>query len=310
MKLTLLGPQGPQPTLRQALDAMAPQGPIALVTAGWQEREADDAELREQLGRHVVNLQLHWRTEEVFRGDFELAMAYRERQERLQHMQQSYRVRLDHAQEAARQVARLTTDAALLAQEWQVSLAGLRALDAQHLARCQTVHEEFEARLHPSERDSVAHQRQDIAKLLRVCGAVAIAGGHVAVLLNRMRLFGLGALMGDRPICAWSAGAMALAERVVLFHDDPPQGAPVAEVLDHGLGLAPAIVPLPHANKRLLLTDRDHVARFARRFAPAACIAMNAGAQVSWDGAGWSRASGIVCLTESGAADAGWCAAS
>jgi hypothetical protein len=46
----------------------------------------------------------------------------------------------------------------------------------------------------------------------------------VAVLVNRLRLFGLGDLVADKTVFAWSAGAMAVSERVVLFHDDPPQG--------------------------------------------------------------------------------------
>ena len=78
-----------------------------------------------------------------------------------------------------------------------------------------------------------------------------IAGGHVAVLVNRLRLFGMRALLGHKPIAAWSAGAMALTTRVLLFHDRPPQGAGNAEIFEHGLDLVPDAVFLPHAATRL-----------------------------------------------------------
>ncbi len=70
-----------------------------------------------------------------------------------------------------------------------------------------------------------------------------IAGGHVAVLLNRMRLFRLGEELAKKPLIAWSAGAMALSERIVLFHHHAPQGRRDAELLDAGLGIVPAAHP-------------------------------------------------------------------
>ena len=92
-----------------------------------------------------------------------------------------------------------------------------------------------------------------LAKLVATTDAIVIAGGHVAVLANRLRLFDIAALAGARPIVAWSAGAMALAERVVLYHDHPPQGAAPAELLDRGLGLVAGVLPLPDAARRLAL---------------------------------------------------------
>lgn len=77
------------------------------------------------------------------------------------------------------------------------------------------------------------------------------------------------------PIIAWSAGAMALSDRIILFHDRPAQGRGDAELLHRGLGLLPGVAPLPHARSRLLLDDPARVALFARRFAPAACVALD-----------------------------------
>jgi len=40
---------------------------------------------------------------------------------------------------------------------------------------------------------------------------------------------------------------------VILFHDTPPQGRGVSQVLDEGLGLAPGVVALPSPRQRLRL---------------------------------------------------------
>jgi hypothetical protein len=79
---------------------------------------------------------------------------------------------------------------------------------------------------------------------------------------------------------------MTLAERVVLFHDHPPQGAGHAEVLDVGFGVLDAglagapLLPLPHAARRLRLGDRQRVGLFARRFAPLVPVTLDPGARL------------------------------
>jgi len=59
-QITLLGPQ-PRVKLQQSFRELGPETTVALVTAGWQEREVDDAELRELVGLPTVNLALHQR---------------------------------------------------------------------------------------------------------------------------------------------------------------------------------------------------------------------------------------------------------
>ncbi|MDX1643304.1 MAG: hypothetical protein R3244_02990, partial [Thermoanaerobaculia bacterium] len=109
------------------------------------------------------------------------------------------------------------------------------------------------------------------------CEAIAIAGGHVVVLASRLRLFDLLGRWGERPIFAWSAGAMVLAERVVLFHDSPPQGFGHAEVYDAGLHRFVRLQPLPGADRRLRLDDRERVSILARRLAPTVGVPMDGG---------------------------------
>lgn len=303
--LTLLGPQRLQPTLADAVKrrGIAPDGTaqIAAVTAGWQEREAEIDEMREHLSLPVVDLMLHARCERVFAENPELFRAHRARQDRLQKMQQLYRYRLDFTIQPARELLRREDDPELLDPERQAAIEALRRLDREHLARIAEVHRDFD-RDHPRERyPALEKQRAEVAALLAESSALAIAGGHVAVLLNRLRLFGIADLIADVPIIAWSAGAMALAERIVLFHDSPPQGAGNAEVLDLGLGLVRGLLPLPHARLRLRLEDPHRVELFARRFAPATCLALDPGAAVYWDGERWRADAPVQHLTTEGA---------
>lgn len=298
--LTLLGPQR-QPTLVEEIDRLGIGGPVAVVTAGWQEREAEVEEFREHLGRAVVNLELHERLEAVFADDPELFHAHRARQNRLRAMQRLYRYRLDFALEPARELLRRDGDPQLLEPERRAAIEALRELDRRQLERIGEVHRELEERYAPLSRPAVAAHRRELARRLAESAAVAIAGGHVAVLVNRLRLFGVAELIGDLPVFAWSAGAMALTERIVLFHDSPPQGMGNPEVLDLGLGLAPGVVALPHAGKRLRLRDPARVEILARRFAPAVCVPFDPGdPPLAWNGERWSWRSGGRRLTAKG----------
>ncbi len=287
--LTLLGPQRQQRTLAAAVDrAVLPlppsgTGQIAAVTAGWQEREAEIDEMREHLSLPVVDLRLHHRCEQAFAEDPGLFRAHRARQDQLRAMHQLYRYRLDFTLEPARDLLRRAGDDALLEPERESAIAAVRELDRQYLERIAEVHRTFERDHPPGSHPALERQRDEIASLLDGSAALAIAGGHVAVLINRLRLFRFAELAPSKPIIAWSAGAMALAERIVLFHDSPPQGAGNAEVLDLGLGLYSGLLPLPHARRRLRLDDPFRVDLFARRFAPDVCLVLDDGDAVTID---------------------------
>jgi hypothetical protein len=281
--VVLLGPQRFEPTLRSVVDSLAEGGRVAAVTAGWQERESEDVELRDHLGGRLVNLRLHGRAEELFAADPELFNGLRRRQERLKQLQAIYRLRLDHQLAAARELFARAGSVGLLGPEREDAIAAIRALDDHHLARVLEVHRHLDAPWPAPDHPELEHHRREIAAELAECDVLAIAGGHVAVLLNRLRLFRVLELARDKPVVAWSAGAMALAERVVLFHDSPPWGQGNAEVLDAGLELlgselaGAAILPLPHAGRRLRLGDPVRVSLLAQRFAPLAPFTLDAG---------------------------------
>ena len=299
----LLGPQHVVPTAGRILRELRIGERVALVTAGWQERESDDQALIAELGVPAVNLTLHARSEDVFAGDPELATAYKDRQAQLRLLQDFYRVRLEHAEEAARVISLRQVEPEILADEQKVSLELVRRIDDEHLERCRAVHAAFDARWRPGERDAVARHRRELSGMLRQAAALVVAGGHVAVLLNRMKLFDLVELAGRRPLIAWSAGAMVLSERVVLFHDHPPHGRGIAEVLDAGFARVPGVVVLPDPRRRLALDDRERVAHFARRFAPAACVAMDRAAELVYQGGRIARMTAVQRLTPSGAVE-------
>ncbi len=298
--LVLLGPQRFRPTLRSAVRSLGVEGPIAVVTAGWQERESEDSELRDHLHREVVDLRLYHRAESVFEQDSELSAAMHERQQELRELQELYRLRLSYALEAARELMHRPAAGRLMTEQRRAAIRAVRTLDRWHLRRIRRIHEEFESRWRPATRPAVARHRQQLVTLFERTGALCIAGGHVAVLLGRLRLFDVVGLLGERPVIAWSAGAMAVTDRVVLFHDSPPQGAGNPEVLDAGLALCRQLVALPHARRRLSLDDPIRVALFARRFGPATCVALDEGARLDWDGRVWSPGAGARRLERRG----------
>jgi hypothetical protein len=302
--VVLLGPQRFTPTLGEAVAATGFAGRLASVTAGWQEREGEDLELHEHLGERTVNLMLYARAEDAFERDPELFSSHRERQGRLRELQAIYRSRLVPLREAARQLLVREGDPDLLEPERADAMTALARLDAHHLARVEAIDAEFEARLRPLERPAVLNHRRGIERILKKTSGFAIAGGHVAVLINRLRLFGLGPTIAERPLFAWSAGAMAAASRIVLFHDSPPQGAGVPEVLESGLGVVRGLVPLPHARRRLRLDDPRRVAFMARRFAPEVALALDDGARVVIESGRIVSAVGAQRLTPDGAVEA------
>lgn len=299
--LAFLGPQRFNPTLAQAVSALGIEGDLATVTAGWQEREREVEELHEHLGGRAVNLELHRRGDLVFAADPEFAGAYRRRQELFREMQEIYVLRLDAALGACDALAARPGHARLLEEERAASLAAVRALDESHAARLADIHGEFDERWRPLERAVLRAEREEIARLLDGTGGLAIAGGHVAALVNRLRLFDVLGLSGERPVLAWSGGAMAASERIVLFHDHPPHGSGNAQVLDSGLGLAEGLLFLPHARRRLSLEDTPRAGLFARRFSGRSLVVLEDGAILTWKpGQGWNADAGCLRLGEDG----------
>jgi hypothetical protein len=303
-RLFLLGPQRHRPTVMTAVRALGFSGNdlrVATVTAGWQERENEDQELQDHLVGGTTNLELYRRAERVFERDPEFATAHRERQDLFRRMQTAYRARLRFAIDACREMGRgAESGDDVYRIEWSAALDAVRDLDRAHLERVREIRASFDARWRPTERDAVALERKELRGILDRVNVLAIAGGQVAVLGNRLRLFGIGDLWGAKPVVAWSAGAMAIAERIIVFHDSPPHGPGNPEVLDVGLGWCRGVVPMPHARRRLRLDDRERVSRTATRFAPDLCVALDDGSGIEWTGSRWASWPGTRLLHPDG----------
>jgi hypothetical protein len=297
-----LGPQFRAPNLRDALAHARLPGPVAAITAGWQEREGELEALEQHLAAPVRDLRLYERAEAVFAQDAELHAAYRSRQTELRRLQDLYRIRLDHAKAAARDLQRSQDGTPLARQALRSAIAALRRLDTGHLRNLRAIHARFEQQWSADQHPLLAGQRAEIEHILDSAGVVCIAGGHVAVLLNRLRLFGLGRALRTKAVVAWSAGAMAMAERVVLFHDHPPQGAGNAELFEAGLGLVAGTVFLPHSASRLAIENRERVALLARRLAPSIACTLDDGDRLHWHRGRLVDAQGSRRLLASGAA--------
>jgi hypothetical protein len=284
VSVILLGPQR-RPTLQAVVRSLALEGPVATINAGWQEREPADEELDAQVDGRGVNLGLYARWLDVQERDPLYAAADRKLREVLGEVQDNYLVRLDFALRAVYAVQGRGGNAALRAEAFDEALAAVRALDARHLERVGEIHGGFYDAWPPHDRPVVAEHRAAVARVLSEAALLVVTGGHVGVLIAVLHLFNVAAALRS-PVIAWSAGAMALTDRIVLFHDRAPQGPGHPEVYGAGLGVVRAVVPLPHARGRLLLDDAARMAVFAQRFAPARCVLLEEGTRVDVGAAG------------------------
>jgi hypothetical protein len=279
VRVVLLGPQR-RPTVDAVIRSLGLEGPFATITAGWQEREPDDRLLSTLLGGHDVNLGLYRRWLDVQDRDPEYAAGQRKLADALSEIEDTYLLRLDYALQAVYALQhRAGGDPDSDPDAIGDAIAAVRELDEAHLHQVNSMRGEFFEELRPHDRPVIAEHRAAVAGLLGEAAALVMAGGHVGVLADVLHLFNIAAVPPSR-IIAWSAGAMALADRIVLFHDRSPQGPGHPEVYGAGLSLLREVVLLPHARARLLLDDPSRMAVFARRFAPAGCILLETGARL------------------------------
>jgi hypothetical protein len=284
VRVILLGPQR-RPTLDSVVASLGLDGPFATITAGWQEGEQDDGELRKRLGHRDVNLSLYRRWLDVLERDPQFAAADRRLRAVLEEMQDIYLLRLDYAMRAVYAVQRRNGDDKIRDGALADAIASVRELDAAHLHRVSEIRLEFYQARQPHNRPVIAEHRDEVSRLLGDAAALVLAGGHVGVLADVLHLFNVAAALRS-PVIAWSAGAMALTDRIVLFNDRAPQGPGHPEVYGSGLSLLRSLVLLPHARAKLLLDDAPRMAIFARRLAPARCILLETGTRIDTDSDG------------------------
>ncbi len=198
--------------------------------------------------------------------------------------QRLYRLRLRQLMIAARATLTADGERAMLAAERRHAISQLRALDQHHLRQVDKINGRYDDRISSESNPQLAEQIAEVKEAISLVDTVLITGGNIVVLLNRLRLFGLDVLLRDKNIVGWSAGAMVLSERIVLFHERLPQGRRDAEVLGKGLGMLPGVVLLPDAKQRLRMKDELRVGLFDRRFSPAICMTLENGSWLLYEG--------------------------
>jgi hypothetical protein len=293
MRTVLLGPQRFMTTAGTALRSLGVEGPVATINAGWEEREDVVDELDAVLGGDTRHLRLYHRSLDVIAKDLEFgsaALTFRDRHDALLAI---YRLRLQNALEGVYAVQRRTREGEGRVRDDHPAHAALddsievvRHVDAWYGGQLKALYAEFDEATPIDSSGVIAWHRGELADLLGQSAAVVVAGGHVGTLLRTLRLFAI-RIPDEVPVIAWSAGAMALTERVVLFHDFGPEGATAEEVFDRGLGRVKGLVALPHARRRLRLDDRDRCAVMARRFVEQHCVLLDDGTalELAADGA-------------------------
>ncbi|CAN7598548.1 hypothetical protein LJR027_004261 [Terrabacter sp. LjRoot27] len=281
----LLGPQRFTTTVGATVRSLGVTGRIAMVNSGWEERESDDAELAGHLDGRGVNLQLHHRMMDVLAKDEHFAAAAVAFRDRMDELRAFYGIRLQAAIDAVHAVAHRTSIHAVGPIAEESAMEAVREVDRWYAAELDELYRSVRATAPLDESGTIGWHRGEIGAILDECEAVVIAGGNVRTLLRTFRVFDV-ALRPEQSVVAWSAGAMALTDEVVLFHDFTPHGVAAAELHDRGLGRLPGVIALPHAKRRLLLDDRERMSVLARRFAEHRLLLLDDGAVVRFpDGA-------------------------
>ena len=280
-RIVLLGPQR-RPTLEGWPGRCRPaRGPVATITAGWQEREPDDAELDALLdGPRGQPGACTGRWLDVLDRDPEYAAPERaELAAALAELQELYLLRLDYALRAVCAVQRRPAAAAGAgASRARTPRPRPASSTRRTCARVTAARGDvLRAAGGPHERPVIAEHRAEVSAGAGGCGGVGGRGrarrgagrGPAPVRRRRRRR-----PAGDRSI-AWSAGAMALTDRVVLFHDRRRDGPGHAEVSDSGLSLAPRRGAAAARAAPAALDDTPRMADLAPavRARPGACLA-------------------------------------
>ena len=234
----LLGPQRFLTTAGAVVRGLGVDGPVATITAGWEERESDDGELDAVLDGRASNLRLYARprtSSTVTRRCADASLALRDAMDDLSG---ALHGRLDHGLDAVTRCGRRTgrdgrrrgglDDAvdAVRRPSTVVPRRGPRALRRGVLP----VWLSSAARSSTSTGPEVGRGRSTARS------ALAVAGGHVGYPAVDASSSSSGGA-ADLPVVAWSAGAMAMCDRVVLFHDTVARRG--RELWDRGLGRRP-----------------------------------------------------------------------
>lgn len=298
--LVLLGPQPDYATLRRTLNRLELHGRLGLITAGWEESEGEDEALRQALPNEVHNLRLFRRTEFLFADDPPVIQMLQRRQDELRHLRDVYRMRVAGLLDSIEQIGNAPTDLIDFTPETESAMQMLRQLDREYFLRTCQVCDQYDVEIGFDERPSVLAHRHELKEELNTIDALLIAGGHSAVILNRLKIFSILEFRPELPLIAWSGGAMALAGQIVFFHDRLPEGDTNPEVLRAGAGMAGDVLPFPDAANRLRLDDRERMKVLARRFDGWRCVLLDSDDWIERKEGSWTAGDATRWLSRDG----------
>lgn len=290
-RLLLLGEQIQQPRLQSCLDRWQITGPVGLISPGWEEDEDDDQWVRESIRNPVVNAMLYALADELFARDPEVLALLRERQDRLRELRELYQFQLHHWCAALRGLLARRETQQIVAQPLKLAFSQLREVDRQYLTAVTEVIREFDRRIAPKHRPSIVAYQRIICQRLESCQALLVAGGHVGVLLNRLRLSRV--LNQVRlPIIAWSGGAMALGDKIIFYDHFHPHAGQETEFSRQGMKFFRGLQLFPKAQQRLDLHNPIEMALVAGRV-PDRPLILDSDSEIEWTGKRMVHAQGI-----------------
>lgn len=123
--------------------------------------------------------------------------------------------------------------------------------------------------------------RASLEERLLDADVILMFGGSPAALLNSFQFFDLRgavleALRRGALICAISAGALLLCDRMIIYDNyNPNLDQREFRLFDRGLGLVGGLQVMPHCMDRIQTDDPDNLAYLARRFSTHVCAGLN-----------------------------------
>ena len=294
------GAQRFDPSLARRWPKLGVTGRIAVITAGWQEREAEDEDLAEHLqGRDRQPAPARARRRclpQRSRAARRPPRAARGAASPAGLLPHSARAR---ARGAARDPAAVPRPPTSSPTKRSASIEAIRDLDAWHLASARAVRKDFEERCEPAPRPARrrAHRKELRGDRLRSATRSPSRGGHVASLLNR--LVAVRSRQARRQTARlrvvrrarWPSAIASSSSTTTLR-----KGQARARCSTPGSASSPARSCLPAARGPPAPRRPERVQVMARRFAPASCLAFPARSRITWRRGRFTSPHGVIGL--------------
>ncbi len=161
------------------------------------------------------------------------------------------------------------------------ALEALGENDQRMLATLDEADEQVHARTGIRLDPAWQRARATLEERLLSADAILFFGGSPASLLSCFQFFDLrGAVLESLRrgalLCAVSAGALLLCDRMIVYDDyNPNMEQREFRLFDRGLGLVGGLQVMPHCMDRIQTDDPDNLAYLARRFSTHICAGLN-----------------------------------